>query len=100
MGRLRDTKIAYVVKVEFGAESYYVGAGFNFVMAPAMAGPLGEACPTGYNYPCAVVNTLQLSSHSLVRVTPSANRFAGALSPLITRLPCFTGARDLIVGRC
>ena len=94
------TKIAYVVKVEFGAESYYVGAGFNFVMAPAMAGPLDEVCPTGHNYPCAVVNTLRLSSHSLVRVTPSANRFAGALlRPLTTRLPCFIGAHDLIVGR-
>jgi hypothetical protein len=38
-------------------------------MAPAMAGPLGQVCPTGYNFPCAVINTLQLSSHSLVRVT-------------------------------
>jgi signal transduction histidine kinase len=61
------TKIAYVVKVDFGGTSYYIGAGFNFVMAPAMAGPLAEVCPVAYNFPCAVTNTLQLSSHAVVR---------------------------------
>jgi signal transduction histidine kinase len=81
------TKIALVAKVQFNTESYYVGAGFNFAMesaipdeseevqssqsadAVAKLGALGEDCSDRYNLPCSVVNTLQLSSHALVRST-------------------------------
>ena len=78
------TKIALVAKVQFNAEMYYVGAGFNFAMAApdeseeiphqsadavAKLGALGQPCSDRYNLPCSVVNTLQLSSHALVRPT-------------------------------
>eukprot|EP01051_Picozoa_sp_SAG22_P003925 SAG22_NODE_201_length_15391_cov_7.662176_2_plen_407_part_00 len=80
------TKIALVVKVQFNAHSYYVGAGFTFAMesvipdetedigsqsanAVAKLGALGEDCSARYNLPCSVVNTLHLASHALVRST-------------------------------
>ena len=84
------TKIALVAKVQFNAEMYYVGAGFNFAMesaAPdeseeirvmqsadvvAKLGALGEPCSDRYNLPCSVINTLQLSSHALVRPTAAS----------------------------
>ena len=82
------TKIALVAKVQFNAEMYYVGAGFNFAMedpdeseevrvmqsadAVAKLGALGEPCSDRYNLPCSVVNTLQLSSHALVRPTAAS----------------------------
>ena len=81
------TKIALVAKVQFNAEMYYVGAGFNFAMAApdeseemhqqsadavAKLGALGEPCSDRYNLPCSVVNTLQLSSHALVRPTAAS----------------------------
>ena len=81
------TKIALVAKVQFNAETYYVGAGFNFAMAApdeseeiphqsadavAKLGALGQPCSDRYNLPCSVVNTLQLSSHALVRPTAAS----------------------------
>jgi signal transduction histidine kinase len=84
------TKIALIAKVEFNAESYYVGAGFNFAMksveisaeeraeiraesadAVAKLGALGEQCSPRFNLPCSVVNTLELSSHALAHVISS-----------------------------
>jgi hypothetical protein len=80
------TKIALVAKIQFNAQSYYIGAGFKFAMesvipdesaeirsqsadAVAKLGALGEDCSVRYNLPCSVVNTLQLASHALVRST-------------------------------
>lgn len=83
------TKIALIAMVRFDAEMYYVGAGFNMSTesaikdeseetrsqsadAVAKLGALGEDCSDRYNLPCSVVNTLQLSSHALVRPTAAS----------------------------
>jgi signal transduction histidine kinase len=65
------TKIAYIVKVEFGQQSYYVGAGFNYVKGDPMPGPLNAPCPASTNLPCSLKITLQLSSHAQAHVISS-----------------------------
>jgi hypothetical protein len=84
------TKIAYVVKVVFQGENYFLGSGYNFILGDVVpvSFPYGEergqdgedvdvptvtdatvivdqeTCP-GFNLPCSVGSTLQLSSHAL-----------------------------------
>lgn len=80
------TKVAYVVKVVFMGENYYLGSGFNFIPGEVVpvsfpkiqeesaAGDeeVGEAvdvlvpeeCP-GYNLPCSHGQARQLTSHAL-----------------------------------
>ena len=44
---------------------------FGFYVV-AKLGALGQPCSDRYNLPCSVVNTLQLSSHALVRPTAAS----------------------------
>ena len=57
-------KISYSVKISFGGEDYFLGAGYSHVMGKVIEAPLGKKCPS-YNMPCAFGTTLQLTSHAL-----------------------------------
>ena len=59
------TKIAYIVKIEFGGTEYYLGAGYNLAMDEIASGPFGSECSAASNHPCAFRSTLQLTSHVL-----------------------------------
>ena len=59
------TKIAYITKIVFDNEPYYLGVGYNFIMPDASVGPLNQECSDQYNLPCAFQTALQLSSHAL-----------------------------------
>jgi hypothetical protein len=59
------TKIAFLVRVVFESELYYIGAGFNFALEAIPLGPLGTKCSAKYNLPCSFDISLQLSSHAV-----------------------------------
>ena len=59
------TKIAFLVRVVFDNEDYYLGVGFNFAIDGFQVNPLGEACDAAYNLPCSFRTAFQLSSHAL-----------------------------------
>eukprot|EP01047_Picozoa_sp_COSAG01_P035437 COSAG01_NODE_2719_length_7188_cov_6.387079_4_plen_214_part_00 len=65
------TKIAYIVKVVFRSEAYYMGAGFTFGMTPALKGVGGASCPGNYNLPCAIKTTSDVASHVQAHVISS-----------------------------
>lgn len=64
-------KIAYVMKLSFQGENYYIGCGYNHIMGEVIPAPLGGRCPN-YNLPCAFGTTLQLSSHALSHAVSSS----------------------------
>lgn len=86
------TKIAYVVKIEFMGEDYYLGCGYNFIMGDVVSSTslfeLGggdnqeeeaeiheeeeEICP-GSNLPCSFGSSLQLTSHAISHCISSAS---------------------------
>ena len=59
------TKIAFLTKIVFREEEYYLGVGYNFAMEETARGPLDEECSSSNNLPCSFKTALQLSSHSL-----------------------------------
>ena len=59
------TKIAFLVKVSFGNDDYYLGAGYNFALDDFEDAPLDQACSDEYNLPCSFKTAYQLSAHAL-----------------------------------
>ncbi|KAG7374673.1 adenylate/guanylate cyclase with GAF and PAS/PAC sensor domain [Nitzschia inconspicua] len=93
-------KIAFVVKIVFQGEEYFVGSGYNFIMGDivpgdyatdlanrAVAGAKNMSCP-GYNLPCSFGNTLQLTSHTLSHGLSSSMDLVGVFDG-ITNDPQF-----------
>lgn len=85
------TKIAFVVKIVFQGEEYFMGCGYNFIMGDVVPGDYSMelanrelqeenvervSCP-GYNLPCSFGNTLQLTSHTLSHGLSSPMELAG-----------------------
>ena len=66
-------KIAFIVKIEFNDEEYYLGAGFNFAnrFSNADVDRSPETCSDQHNLPCAFDTSLQLSSHALTHAISS-----------------------------
>eukprot|EP00339_Tiarina_fusa_P025891 CAMPEP_0117013264 /NCGR_PEP_ID=MMETSP0472-20121206/10982_1 /TAXON_ID=693140 ORGANISM="Tiarina fusus, Strain LIS" /NCGR_SAMPLE_ID=MMETSP0472 /ASSEMBLY_ACC=CAM_ASM_000603 /LENGTH=1244 /DNA_ID=CAMNT_0004716535 /DNA_START=123 /DNA_END=3857 /DNA_ORIENTATION=+ len=58
-------KIAFLVKVSFGDDDYYLGAGYNFAVDEFLSAPLDAACTDEYNLPCSFKTAYQLSAHAL-----------------------------------
>ena len=56
-------KIALLVKVQFGGETYYVGVGFKHEMSPVSS--FYYPCESTSSSPCSFATTLALSSHVL-----------------------------------
>jgi signal transduction histidine kinase len=92
------TKIAYVVKIVFQGENYYLGCGYNFIMGDVVPSVYAMdlantevqgalACP-GYNLPCSFGNTLQLTSHILSHLLSSPVDLKGVFDA-ITHDPQF-----------
>mmetsp|Transcript_1463 Transcript_1463/g.3620 ORF Transcript_1463/g.3620 Transcript_1463/m.3620 type:complete len:1329 (-) Transcript_1463:150-4136(-) len=65
------TKIAFVTKITFEGENYFLGVGFTFARPPPMKGPLGEDCSHETNLPCSFRTVLDLSSHGFAHVISS-----------------------------
>ena len=60
-------KVAFIAKIEFQEELYYLGAGFNFESQAVHYDNVPEGftvCTDAYNLPCAFQTSLQLSSHA------------------------------------
>lgn len=60
------TKVAFLVRVQFKDEPFYLGAGFRFVTTSPP-----EVCSDQYNLPCSFRVSHGLSSHTLVHATSS-----------------------------
>ena len=78
VGEPEFLKIAFIVKIEFDDEEYYLGAGFNF--ANRITGvdvdrnsetAVEHFCSDQHNLPCAFDTSLQLSSHALTHAISS-----------------------------
>ena len=65
------TKIAFIVKIEFEEEEYYLGTGFKFESQDGGLGPGEKPCTDKHNLPCAYETALQLSSHALTHAISS-----------------------------
>jgi signal transduction histidine kinase len=96
------TKIAFVVKIVFQGEEYYLGCGYNFIMGDVVPGDYAVdlanrelretvSCP-GYNLPCSFGNALQLTSHTLSHGLSSPMNLNGVFDG-ITRDPQFNVER-------
>lgn len=68
---LEYTKIAYIVKIMFGDQQYYMGSGFKFELGSTMKGPLDIPCTQAYNLPCSFDIASKLSSHALSHAVSS-----------------------------
>lgn len=82
LGESTYLKIAFIVKIEFEGEQYYLGSGYRFAMDEIGTGPQGEPCDPEYNAPCAFRTALQLSSHALNHAISSRNDVDGIFASI------------------